>query len=227
MNEAVKKIEALLFVAGEAVPLKDMARITGLDATALQTTLQALRALLEGHGLALVESAQGVQLVTAPEVGAFLKQFLADDRSQLSRAAAETLALIAYRGPISRYDVDAIRGVDCRRIISQLVYRGLVRKESKEGRAVMYDISDEFFMHMGVTSREQLPLFESLHNSERLRELLDQRVNPNPHSAAMSQDSAANNKSGGNVPPGTSSSDLLFSHEPGTFRDEKDLGLLS
>lgn len=175
MNEAVKKIEALLFVAGEAVPMKDISQITGLDAAALQTALQELRSSLEGHGLSLVESAEGVQLVTAPEVGPFLKQFLADDGSHLSRAAAETLALIAYRGPISRYDVDAIRGVDCRRIISQLVYRGLVRKESKEGRAVMYDISDEFFMHMGVTSREQLPRFAELHSNERLREIMAER----------------------------------------------------
>lgn len=175
MNDNVKKIEALLFVAGEAVPKKDIGQITGLDQAAVDAALNELRGQLEGHGLCLIESAEGVQMVTAPEVGPFLKQFLTDDGIQLSRASAETLALIAYRGPISRYDVDAIRGVDCRRIISQLVYRGLVRKESKEGRAVMYDISDEFFLHMGVTSREQLPRFEELHSNERLREILAER----------------------------------------------------
>ncbi|MBI3251333.1 MAG: SMC-Scp complex subunit ScpB [Candidatus Andersenbacteria bacterium] len=172
MTQAAQHIEALLFVAGEAVPKKDLAKLAGLDEAQLADVLLELSQSLTGHGIVLMDTAQGVQLVTSPDVGAFLETFLAEGTSALSRAASETLALVAYRGPVSRYDLEAIRGVDCRRILSHLVFRGLVVKEPTDGQAMLYDISADFLMHMGITAKEQLPQYEALRNNERLRELL-------------------------------------------------------
>lgn len=172
MNESAQKIQALLFVAGEVVPKKDLQQLTGLSLAAIDEAIGEIRTYLEGQGLTLVETSEGVQITTAPSVGEFLGKFLEKEESQLSRAACETLALIAYRGPISRYDIEAIRGVDSRRMLQQLVYRGLITKQASEGRVSLYDVSMEFWHHLGVRSREDLPRFEELKNNEALRVLL-------------------------------------------------------
>jgi len=172
MTQTAQHIEAILFVAGEAVPKKDLAKLAGVDETQLGDVLMELSQSLAGHGITLMDSVEGVQLITSPEVGAFLGTFVKEGASSLSRAASETLALVAYRGPVSRYDIEVIRGVDSRRILGQLVFRGLVVKEQTPGKAMFYDISADFLMHMGITAKEQLPKYEELKNNERLRELL-------------------------------------------------------
>jgi len=172
MTLAAQHIEAMLFVAGEAVPKKDLAKLAGVAEGQLADILTEISQSLFGHGITLMDTVQGVQLVTSPEVGAFLGTFVAGGASALSRAASETLALVAYRGPVSRYDIEVIRGVDSRRILSQLVFRGLVVKDQTPGKAMLYDISADFLMHMGITAKEQLPKYEELKNNERLRELL-------------------------------------------------------
>jgi segregation and condensation protein B len=172
MTDITQKIQALLFVAGEAVPKKDLQELVHVDEAGLMASLQDLKAALIGQGLALIETSEAVQLTTAPAVAEFLGTFLEKQDSQLSRASSETLALIAYRGPISRYDIEAIRGVDSRRILQQLVFRGLVSKQTNQGRVVFYDVTPEFWQHVGLPNRQALPRFEELKDNERLRALL-------------------------------------------------------
>lgn len=172
MNEVVRKIEALLFVAGEAVPKTDLVKLLGVELNELETYLTELHTVLSETGLALILTQDSVHLVTNPTLADFLQQFLDEENTTLSRAAAETLALVAYKGPVSRYDIEAIRGVDSRRVLQQLVRRGLVVKQAGQGRVSLYTVSELFFQHIGVTRREELPQFQVLSSNERIRELL-------------------------------------------------------
>ncbi len=162
MNGDVQKIEALLFLAGEAVHIAELARLTQTSETKVRANLEILSTALAGHGLTVVRSASHAQLTTSKIVSEYLQQFLQGEATTLSAAAAETLAIIAYRGPITRLDVEAIRGVDCRRMVRQLLARGLIRKHRAGERLPTYSISEEFLQHVGITRREELPDFDKL-----------------------------------------------------------------
>ncbi len=167
-----QKIEALLFVAGEAVAKKELAKLLNEPVEKIDDYLLELEDALHDRGLALVRTANRIQLVTSPHVATFLAQYSVYDARPLTRAASETLALVAYRGPISRYDIDTIRGVDSRSMLRQLLRRGLVYQIRSGGQTPLYDISDEFLLHVGLTRREQLPQFSELSNNSTVDQLL-------------------------------------------------------
>ncbi|HSX25228.1 MAG TPA: SMC-Scp complex subunit ScpB [Candidatus Andersenbacteria bacterium] len=174
MTSLAQHIEALLFTAGEAVLLSEMAQILNVQEAEIVLALQEISNALQGQGIALVTTATHAQLVTSQSVAEFLAQFLSQDDKELSRAAMETLSVIAYRGPISRYDIDTIRGVDSRRMIRQLLLRGLLRQIRTAGQTSLYDISEEFLMKLGMTNKKELPEFASLSISEHLNRLLEE-----------------------------------------------------
>lgn len=171
MTSLAQQIEALLFTAGEAVSLRDLAELTHVKEEEVASRLDEINASLLDTGVTLMRTATHAQLVTSPTVAEFLAQF-ATEENVLSKAALETLSLIAYRGPISRADIDVLRGVDCRRMLRQLLHRGLVRQLRTAGQAVLYDISEECLAHLGVTSRDQLPSFDELSHHEGVDRLV-------------------------------------------------------
>lgn len=173
MSSTTQKLEALLFVAGEPVAITDIAEIFEIQPEEVQSAIEALTESLAGHGLSLVQTETHIGLATSPDVAEFLASFNTHEPTALSKAAAETLSIIAYRGPLSRYDLDVIRGVDSRSMIRQLLRRGIIRKIQKNTATPLYDITDEFLMHAGVTKREDLPEFEKLATNERIKELLE------------------------------------------------------
>lgn len=175
MNEILQKLEAFLFVSGEPVAFVELAKRFNVSMAALQNHLVDLRQELEGHGLDIVTTDTHVQLVTASAVAEFLATFAEKEHEELSRAAAETLTIIAYRGPISRSEVDAIRGVDSRRMIRQLIHRGVLRQIQQSGRVPLYDVSSEFFQTAGITQRDELPEFETLSKDENIERILNQQ----------------------------------------------------
>lgn len=172
MTPLAQQLEALVFTAGEAVPLTELAELTGATREKVTTAIQELSATLQDHGLSLITTDTHVELTTSPSVSAFLAQFNKEESAQLSKAALETLSVIAYRGPVTRFDVDAIRGVDSRHMIRQLFSRGLVRQLRLSGKAPQYDVTEEFLAHMGVTNKKELPDFESLSTNEHLTTIL-------------------------------------------------------
>ena len=173
MNQNTKQLEALLLVAGEAVSKKELAGLLTVSIEDLTGLVSELQGELRHHGMALVVSGTHVQLTTSPSVADFLRQFEQEESQHLSKAAMETLTIIAYRGPVSRYDVDIIRGVDSRAMIRQLIKRGLLSRVSLAGQAPMYDVGEEFLRNVGIIRREELPQFTELSNDERLQKLLD------------------------------------------------------
>ncbi len=173
MNDLAKKIEALLFTAGEAVAISELAALTKESEEAVRTSLAEVHDSIADSALALITTDSHAQLVTAASVADFLSQFEQEERQELSRAALETLSIIAYRGPIARFDIDTIRGVDSRRMIIKLLHLGLIRQMRTSGNVPLYDISEEFLSQMGLTRKEDLPNFAKLSASEELSSLLE------------------------------------------------------
>ncbi len=168
MSTPSAQLEALLFTAGEAVPFSDLAELTKLSEAEVVSTLQDMQKHYEDRGIAIIISDTHAQITTNPIVSEFLAQFTNTQAEQLSKAAMETLSIIAYRGPIARFDIDAIRGVDSRRMVRQLFTRGFIRQIRSSGKAVQYDVTEEFLLHMGISEREQLPSFAELSTNENL-----------------------------------------------------------
>lgn len=152
-----KLIEALLFVYGEPVSVKKLARLVGQNETKIDRALTLLKERLESQsGLRLIEKNQEVQLVSQRDFAPIIeKLFRQEHREDLTRAALEVLALVAYEGPISRAEIETIRGVNSAYTIRGLLLRGLIDKVGDErGR---YDLSFEAARRFGLEKKEDLP----------------------------------------------------------------------
>jgi segregation and condensation protein B len=155
-----RDLEAILFSAGEPLTPKRLAAVTGAPETAVKTALEALGKRLTG-GIRLAHATGAYRLVTAPEAAETVRAFLEDtSRSDLTRAALETLAIIAYRGPITRAGIEHVRGVASEAMIRNLMARGLISETSRSneaGRPWQYEVSHTFLQHFGLASTADLP----------------------------------------------------------------------
>jgi len=157
-------IEALLFVADEPASVERLAQTLMTDEATVEGALALLQEQSAGRGLRLQRKGQRVQWVTAPEAAGVIERFLGLDlSSRLSQAALETLALVAYRQPITRADVDAVRGVNSDSVLRSLVTKGLVEEVGRleqAGRPILYGVTFEFLQHFGLTALTDLPPLE-------------------------------------------------------------------
>lgn len=174
-EEAAAAIEALLFVAGEPLDLKTICTQLDCSEECVNKGLVALEErLVVNSGLKLLRAPEGVQLVTHEKQSALIDRFLKSGmREQLSPAAAETLAIVAYRGPIHRAGVEAIRGVNCSFTLRLLTLRGLVDRftSEKDSRIFLYRINAEFLRHLGLTKIEDLPDYQNFRQHEGMTNL--------------------------------------------------------
>jgi segregation and condensation protein B len=159
-------LEALLFVADNPVTLHDLAR--GLDCE-LDLVTQALEELTErcaNRGVRIVRSGPRVQMVSAPEAATHVERFLGVGTSgKLSSAALETLAIIAYRQPLTRAQVEAVRGVNSDSVLRTLTAKGLVEQVGRldqAGRPLLYGTTFEFLQYFGIKSLKDLPSLPEL-----------------------------------------------------------------
>lgn len=159
------QLEALLFVANEPLPASRLAELTTSDATAVSAALSELSENLSTRGLRLTELDSAYQLVTAPEADSAVRRYLeAETRTDLTRAALETLAIIAYRGPVTRSQLDELRGVASETMIRNLLQRGLITEAGRSrepGKPLLYTVSHAFLRHFGLTSLSELPPLEN------------------------------------------------------------------
>jgi segregation and condensation protein B len=160
----VQLVESLLFVAGEPVTVSQLARGLEAPADAVEAALEELAALCEARGVRVQRHGETVQLVTAPESARAIGRFLGVQASgRLSNAALEVLAIIAYRQPLTRAQVDAIRGVDSSGTVRALLARDLVREAGRldtVGRPILYATTPAFLQQFGLTSLHELPPME-------------------------------------------------------------------
>ena len=154
-------LEALLFVADGPVGLDDLAKALECELPALHKALDALANACAGRGVRLVRVGPRVQMVSAPEAAPHVERFLGIDQGgTLSSAALETLAIIAYRQPITRAEVEAVRGVSCDGVMRTLVAKMLIEavgRLDQAGRPILYGTTFQFLQYFGIKSLDELP----------------------------------------------------------------------
>lgn len=161
-------LEAILFAADQPLSVAKLAQLSPgpVEAASLQEALEELAADYEGRAVELRQVAGGWQFCTRPEYGDWVRRFLqAEARQKLSRAALETLAIIVYRQPITKTEIEALRGVDSSGVLKTLLERRLIKVLGRKrviGRPMLYGSSREFLQYFGLKDLTDLPRPEDL-----------------------------------------------------------------
>lgn len=155
-------LEALLFVAVGPVTIAQLSASLDKPAGQIEAALKHLDlAYRESRGLRLQWHAGKIQLTTSPEMAGLVEHFLGlEATSRLSRAALETMAIIAYQSPVTRPQLDEIRGVNSDGVIKSLLSKGLIQDVGRAegpGRPILYGVTSTFLQHFGLSSLEELP----------------------------------------------------------------------
>lgn len=173
--ELERMLEALLFVAEGPVAIQDLCQALGAEEEAVRQGLDGLQSHYMERGIHLQQEGERVQLVTAPDTAPCIETFLGLDlTAKLSSAALETVAIIAYRQPITKAEVSDIRGVDCDGVIRTLVARGLIQELGRldqVGRPILYGTTFEFLQYFGIAELDMLPPLEAMEEGEALARL--------------------------------------------------------
>jgi len=153
------RLEAVLFFKGEPETKGKLIKLLEAEEEEFDRAVNKLDAALQTRGIRLLKANDSLELVTAPEssgvINTMRKEELVRD---LGKAGAETLAIILYKAPVSRSDIEYVRGVNCSFILRNLSVRGLIERAPKQkGRAVLYQPTTELLKHLGVTSVQELP----------------------------------------------------------------------
>ncbi len=169
--DLTNKLESLLFVASKPLNTAQLAKFTDTSEDAVRTALKNLSIQRLNSGIVVLEMNDSWQLATNPDNVELVKTFLNSDlRENLTDATLEVLAIIAYRQPISKVEIESIRGVNSQYSLRQLLMRGLVEKTSGDGRSTHYRLTTEFLQHMGLQAVEQLPEFQAFQDKLKLPE---------------------------------------------------------
>jgi segregation and condensation protein B len=171
------KLEALLFVAPEPVTTAQLSAALDVAPSVVERGLNELDASLATRGLRLQRNVGRVQLTTAPQLAELIERFLGlEATTHLSRAALETLAIIAYQQPVTRPQIDSIRGVNSDSMLKSLLHKGLIIESGRSdgpGRPFLYSTTPEFLQHFGLNSVLEMPsLASSEEEGERHDEML-------------------------------------------------------
>jgi segregation and condensation protein B len=154
-------LEALMFVSAEPVTPSQLAVALEISTSAVEQGLTQLGGELQTRGLRIQRQAGRVQLTTASEMSIVIERFLGlEATSRLSRAAIETLSIVAYLQPVTRPQIEAVRGVSSDGVMKSLLVKGLVQEAGRTegpGRPILYGTSTEFLQHFGLNSLMELP----------------------------------------------------------------------
>jgi len=177
------QIESLLFISTRPLSLK---KITETLKSKKDDVKKELANLMEEYnqkekGVNIQKNAQNYQMVTSSDNSKLITDFLKEEvTGELTPASLETLTVIAYRGPVTKTEIEMIRGVNCSVILRNLLMRGLIEeKNDKKLMVKKYRISFDFMKHLGLTETNQLPDFDKLNSSESLEKLLNPQVEEN------------------------------------------------
>lgn len=185
--ELVSKIESLLFISIKPLSIKFLAEKTGGNKKDIEDALVKLgeKYNIEGSGVSLLRIDDKAQLTTASEHAALITDFLKEETTgDLTPASLETLTVIAYRGPITKTELELIRGVNCTLILRNLLMRGFIEEHKDKNELLsLYQVTFDFLKYLGITSSSQLPEYDKLHSHELIQAL----INPSAVQDAGSQ----------------------------------------
>ena len=159
--ELSRTLEGLLFVADRALTLTDLATVTGNTEPEVSAAIQLLQTHYQNRGIIVLYHNDSYRLVSAPDLAHYCRQLLGlDERTRLSRAALETLGIVAYRQGTTRMEIERIRGVDSDSALATLLSRNLIRETGRlegPGRPAVFATTDTFLTYFGITSLSELP----------------------------------------------------------------------
>lgn len=184
MSEIRRAIEAILFLADEPLPTTDLAVLLEAPASDINDELDQLRRTYEerNSGIVLREVAGGWRLATHPSAAEFLERFVAEHRSaRLTQAALETLAIVAYRQPISRAQIAEIRGVSSEGVLKTLVVRELIEEVGRDagpGLAILYGTTPRLLERLGLKSLDDLPALPEFMPDAKAVERMESGLGP-------------------------------------------------
>jgi segregation and condensation protein B len=172
-TQIAKEIQAVLFYLAEPASCKYLAKILEVSENEIRQGADDLSEFLRDGGLCLVRRGDEIALTTAPEISEIVEKVVRDERQRdLGRAGLETLAIVAYKGPVSRREIEYIRGVNCQFALRMLLLRGLVEKKTKEGyeRTFFYQLTMDALLHLGIRSAGDLPEYDNMKKQTEIAE---------------------------------------------------------
>jgi segregation and condensation protein B len=177
MDFLAQKIEAALFLLAKPVSVRRLASVFQVPEASITEVLDGLVTThnTPDSALHLLEHNGEVQLVTNPAFAEVLSAFTKEEvESELTRPQLETLTIVAYRGPITKPEIEQIRGVNCSLILRNLAMRGLVEEKEDSARLQpVYTVSGDFLRALGAHAIEELPDYEALHTHAKINQLID------------------------------------------------------
>ena len=180
--ESVRAIEAIILVGQEPVPTEMLAQLVELPTATVESVCERLAASYEeaGHGFALAKVAGGWRFQTHADMAPYVERFILDgQKARLSGAALETLAIVAYKQPISRLQIASIRGVDPDAVMRTLHGRGYIAplgRDEGPGQAVLWGTTDLFLEKLGIASLDDLPSIASFVPDASIVEALEKTL---------------------------------------------------
>ncbi len=178
MDKLKSQILSILFVASKPISIKELADVLELSEDEIKQAVAGIVSENQTSGIILLSSGNKLQLSSNPDNSSIVKKFLSLElREKLTDAALETLAIILYRQPISKAEIENIRGVNSQYTLRHLLIRGLIEKiqSQSDRRSQLYKTTLEFMQHLGIKDMKDLPDFEELTRSIELP-----NINPTP-----------------------------------------------
>lgn len=174
MNDYSRQLETVLFIGAQPFSIKKLGDLLELSANDIESAIADLEERLRESALMVQRLENEVQLVTRPEFSEVAKKVAKNEaQGELTRAALEALTILAYRGPLTRPELEQIRGVQSSMILRNLMLRGLVeeKEDTRLGQS-LYQVTFDFVRHLGLSSLEELPQYEALRGHENVMDVL-------------------------------------------------------
>lgn len=172
-NQTRSIIEGLLFITNEPLSIETLAELTAVQEDEIIDLLADIRTDLEqeAHGITVIEAAGGYMLATKPLIKPYIEKLYKPQMTTLSSAGLETLAIIAYRQPITRGEIEILRGVKADKILQTLLSKGLIEEQGRKdspGRPILYGTTKQFLQYFGLNTLADLPAQPTLAEEELL-----------------------------------------------------------
>lgn len=171
-----QKIENLLFIAGKPLTVKKLAELTKTDTDRVISALGEMTKAFDeqGRGLQIMRQGQSIQMSTHPDAAKLVEDFVkAEQFGELTKPSLESLTIIAYRGPITKPELEAVRGVNCSLILRNLLIKGLIESHDNATKLMTeYSVTFDFMRYLGLKDITDLPSYQELRNNAIVDKLL-------------------------------------------------------